>query len=89
MEVLIVLGDQDGYHEAEHEVVSSPIWLSGDPGRRGHQKALFVVQARRAEILLERARSDVIACDPAARARPAPPNTAPNLPEARRGARLG
>jgi hypothetical protein len=60
VEVLIVLGDQDGYHEAEHEVVSSPIWLSEiltDEGLDG----LFLLQARRAEILLEQGRSDVIA----------------------------
>jgi hypothetical protein len=59
VDLLLVFGDQDSYHAAEHDVVSSPIWVSeilhaeGLPG-------LFVVQARRAEILAEQGRHDVI-----------------------------
>ena len=60
MEVLIVLGDQDGYHEDEHEVVSSPIWLSEILEQEG-LTGLFLLQARRVEILLEQGRRDVIA----------------------------
>jgi hypothetical protein len=60
VDVLIVLGDQDGYHEAEHEVVSSPIWLSEILAEEG-LTGLFLLQARRTEILLERGRHDVIA----------------------------
>jgi hypothetical protein len=59
MDVLIVIGDQDTYHEVEHDVVSSPIWLSeilSDEGLTG----LFVLHARRAEILAEQGRNDVI-----------------------------
>lgn len=60
MDLLIVLGDQDTYHEAEQEIVSSPLWLAQilrDEGLPG----LFVIQARRAEILAEQGRHDVIA----------------------------
>ncbi len=59
MNVLIVIGDQDTYHEDADEVVSSPIWLAdilSDEGVTG----LFVIQSRRAEILAEQGRSDVI-----------------------------
>ena len=60
MDVLIVVGDQDSYHATEHDVVSSPIWLAdilSDEGLIG----LFVIQARRAAILAEQRRGDVIA----------------------------
>jgi hypothetical protein len=60
MDVLIVIGDQDSYHETESELVESPIWLADilrDEGLIG----LFVLQARRAEILAEQGRRDVIA----------------------------
>ena len=59
MDVLIVVGDQDNFHEVEDEIVSSPIWLSdilSDEGLVGQ----FVVHARRAEILAEHGRDDVI-----------------------------
>ena len=59
MDLLIVIGDQDTYHETEHEIVSSPMWLAEllhDEGVPG----LFVIQARRAEILAEQGRHDVI-----------------------------
>ena len=50
MDVLIVIGDQDTYHEAE--VVSSPIWLADILAAEG-LTGLFVLHARRAEILAE------------------------------------
>ncbi len=59
MHVLLVIGDQDTYHEDDSEVGSSPIWIADilrDEGLTG----LFVVQARRAEILREQHRHDVI-----------------------------
>ncbi len=59
MNVLLVVGDQDTYHEDDSEIVSSPIWVADilrDEGLTG----LFVVQARRAEILREQRRHDVI-----------------------------
>lgn len=59
MDVLLVIGDQDSYHDTAEEVVSSPIWLAdilSDEGITG----LFVLQARRAEILVEQQRTDVI-----------------------------
>lgn len=59
MDVLIVIGDQDTYHEREADVVSSPIWVAdilSDEGLRG----LFVLHARRAEILAAEGRVDVI-----------------------------
>jgi hypothetical protein len=60
VDVLIVIGDQDTYHDVDHDVVSSPIWLADvldDEGVVG----LFVLHARRAEILAEQRRYDVIA----------------------------
>lgn len=60
MDVLIVVGDQDSYHSTDHEVVSSPIWLAEILSEEGIT-GLFVVQARRAEILAEQRRHDVIA----------------------------
>src|SRR5215472_14667781 len=59
MDVLIVIGDQDTYHEAEADVVSSPIWLADILAAEG-LTGLFVLQARRAEILAEQGRRDVI-----------------------------
>jgi hypothetical protein len=59
MDVLIVIGDQDTYHEAEPDVVSSPIWLADILAQEG-LTGLFVLQARRAEILAEQQRTDVI-----------------------------
>lgn len=59
MDVLIVVGDQDTYHETEHEVVSSPILLADILENEGIT-GLFVVHARRAEILAEQGRHDVI-----------------------------
>lgn len=59
MDVLIVIGDQDTYHERESDVVSSPIWVAdvlSEEGLRG----LFVLHARRAEILAAEGRVDVI-----------------------------
>src|SRR5579862_4016196 len=60
MDVLIVVGDQDSYHAVDEEVVSSPIWLADILSEEG-LTGLFVVQARRAEILAEQGRADVIA----------------------------
>src|SRR5215472_4819826 len=60
MDVLIVIGDQDTYHQTEREVVSSPIWLADLLAQEG-LTGLFVLQARRAEILAEQGRTDVIA----------------------------
>src|SRR5258708_5417410 len=60
MDVLIVIGDQDTYHEGEADVVSSPIWLADILTNEG-LTGLFVLHARRAEILAERGRTDVIA----------------------------
>src|SRR5258708_34732221 len=59
MDVLIVIGDQDTYHETEHDVVSSPIWLADILSHEG-LTGLFVIHARRAEILAEQGRTDVI-----------------------------
>ncbi|MGI9148775.1 MAG: hypothetical protein ACR2IK_19885 [Chloroflexota bacterium] len=60
MDVLIVIGDQDTYHENDDEIDASPIWLS-DILRDEGIVAQFVVHARRAEILAEFGREDVIA----------------------------
>jgi hypothetical protein len=60
MDVLIVVGDQDSYHATEDEIVSSPIWLADILTEEG-LTGLFVVQARRAEILVEQGRGDVTA----------------------------
>lgn len=60
MDVLIVIGDQDTYHENDDEIDSSPIWLS-DILRNEGIVAQFVIHARRAEILAEFGREDVIA----------------------------
>jgi hypothetical protein len=60
MDLLVVIGDQDTYHETEEEIVASPRWLADiltDEGLTG----LFVLHARRAEILAEQGRRDVIA----------------------------
>jgi hypothetical protein len=59
MDVLIVIGDQDTYHEAEAEVVSSPIWLADILAAEG-LTGPFVLHARRAETLGEQGRHDVI-----------------------------
>lgn len=59
MNILIVIGDQDSFHAEEHEIVSSPIWLADILEQEG-VKGLFVVQARRAEILAQQRRHDVI-----------------------------
>jgi hypothetical protein len=59
MDVLIVTGDQDTYHEAEADVASSPIWLADVLAAEG-LTGLFVLHARRAEILAEQGRRDVI-----------------------------
>lgn len=60
MDVLIVIGDQDTYHESDYDIVSSPIWLADILSNEG-LTGLFVLQARRAEILAEQGRTDVIA----------------------------
>src|ERR1035437_4597373 len=60
MDVLIVVGDQDSFHESDREIVSSPIWLADiltDEGLTG----TFLLQSRRAEILAEQGRHDVVA----------------------------
>ncbi|HEY3058275.1 MAG TPA: hypothetical protein VGL99_04795 [Chloroflexota bacterium] len=59
MDVLIVLGDQDTYHENDAEIDSSPIWLSDILCAEGIV-AQFVIHARRAEILAEFGRADTI-----------------------------
>ena len=59
MDVLIVIGDQDTYHENDAEVDSTPIWLSDILCDEGIV-AQFVIHARRAEILAEFGRDDVI-----------------------------
>jgi hypothetical protein len=59
VDVLIVIGDQDTYHENDVEVDSSPIWLSDILHDEGIV-AQFVIHARRAEILAEFGRDDVI-----------------------------
>jgi hypothetical protein len=59
VDVLIVIGDQDTFHENDAEVDSTPIWLS-DIVRDEGIVAQFVIHARRAEILAEFGRDDVI-----------------------------
>ena len=59
MDVLIVLGDQDTYHENDAEIDASPIWLSDILSAEGIV-AQFVIHARRAEILAEFGRADTI-----------------------------
>jgi hypothetical protein len=59
VDVLIVIGDQDTYHENDDEIDSSPI-LS-DILRDEGIVAQFVIHARRAEILAEFGREDLIA----------------------------
>jgi hypothetical protein len=59
VDVLITIGDQDTYHENDDEVDASPIWLSDILTQEGIV-AQFVVHARRAEILAEWGRDDVI-----------------------------
>ncbi|MCC6629813.1 MAG: hypothetical protein IT340_20735 [Chloroflexi bacterium] len=60
MDLLIVLGDQDTYHEDDEAVLASPRWLADLLTEEG-LPGLFVFQARRAEILAEQGRRDVIA----------------------------
>jgi hypothetical protein len=60
VDVLIVLGDQDTFHENDDEIDASPIWLS-DILRDEGIVAQFVIHARRAEILAEFGREDTIA----------------------------
>ena len=60
MDLLFVIGDQDSYHEADSDIVSSPRWVADLLAEEG-MPSLFVVQARRAEILAEQGRHDVIA----------------------------
>ena len=59
MDVLIVIGDQDTYHEDDAEIDENPIWLSDILCEEGIV-AQFVIQARRAEILAEYGRADTI-----------------------------
>jgi hypothetical protein len=59
MDVLIVIGDQDTYHEAEYDIVSSPKLLADIMTEEG-VRGLFALHARRAEILVEQGRHDVI-----------------------------
>jgi hypothetical protein len=59
MDILIVIGDQDTYHETDFDLVASPMHLAeilDDEGLTG----VFVLHARRAEILAEQRRHDVI-----------------------------
>lgn len=58
MDVLVVIGDQDGYH-VDDELVSAPIWVS-DVVKDVGVPALFVVQARRIALWSSQSRSDVI-----------------------------
>jgi hypothetical protein len=60
VDVLIVLGDQDTFHENDDEIDASPIWLSDILSNEG-VVAQFVIHARRAEILAEFGREETIA----------------------------
>lgn len=57
MDLLVVIGDRDSFPETEAEIVDSPRWLADQLTEEG-LTALFVVQARRAEILAERGQPD-------------------------------
>jgi hypothetical protein len=59
VDVLIVIGDQDTYHKNDAEVDSTPIWLTDILCDEGIV-AQFVIHARRAEILAEFGRDDVM-----------------------------
>src|SRR5436189_207659 len=58
MDVLIVIGDQDTYHENDAEVDSTPIWLSDILCDEGIV-AQFVIHARPAVVLRELVRGRV------------------------------
>ena len=60
IDVLIVVGDQDSYHVGDDEIVASSIWLADILTEEG-LVGVFLLQARRAEILAEGKRVDVIA----------------------------
>lgn len=59
VDVLLIVGDQDSYHEDESEILAAPKLLAdilADEGLVG----TFLRQARRVEILVERGRRDVL-----------------------------